>query len=210
MLLNNDTLVYQGWLNKLVAALYADDTIGIIGPLTGYKPANKEDSPHSLNLHNNLLPPEAALWSLEKINLELESHYKGQTADAPFVAFLCGLMRRSLIDKIGLLDTNYDFGMWDDVDYNIQVRKLGLKTVYLLDTCIFHAGRTTFTLIEAQENFNVGELLRKNKHYLDAKFQLGGYSSNALTRNKAAKNSIGLVTTNKDSWRSRIDHTKIG
>ncbi len=209
-LLNNDTLVYKGWLDKMTSALLANEDVGILGPLTGYKPPKKEDSPHSLNLHNGLLPPEATKWSLEKINLELESHYRGQLSEAPFVAFLCAIMRRSLIDKIGPLDTNYAFGMWDDVDYNIQVRKLGLRTVYLLDTCIYHAGRTTFTLIESTEGFNVGELLRTNKHYLDAKFSESSFSSNQMTQNKAAKNNLHLVTGNKNNWRSRIDRANFG
>jgi radical SAM superfamily enzyme YgiQ (UPF0313 family) len=74
MLLNNDTLVFPGWLDNLISALYADDTIGIIGPLTGYKPLNYEDSPHCLNLHKDLLPEEARDWALDKINVELKAN----------------------------------------------------------------------------------------------------------------------------------------
>jgi anaerobic magnesium-protoporphyrin IX monomethyl ester cyclase len=206
-LLNNDTLVYQGWLNKMIAALYADDQIGILGPLTGYKPLNHEDSPHCLNLHKDLLPEESRSWPLDKVNEQLEIGWKGQTTEAPFVAFLCALMRRELINKLGPLDPNFKFGMWDDVDYNMQVRKLGLKTVYLLDTCIYHRGRTTFDIIEKEENFNVGKLLRSNKHYLDAKWANGGIAPNQLTRNKLAKNHIRMVATG-NSWRDRLVRVK--
>jgi radical SAM superfamily enzyme YgiQ (UPF0313 family)/GT2 family glycosyltransferase len=207
MLLNNDTLVFNGWLDKLLRSLYSDDSIGIVGPLTGYKPKNQEDSPHSLNLHNGLLPEEATTWSFDKINKELESGYLGRTIDAPFVAFLAALMRRSLIDQIGALDPNFTMGMWDDVDYNMRVRNAGYRTVFAIDNCIYHQGRSTFNLVEKKEGLNVGALLRKNKYYLDAKHSGGTINPNQLTRNRHLRNqATNIATTN--SWRERIDRTK--
>jgi GT2 family glycosyltransferase len=84
--------------------------------------------------------------------------------------FLGHHIRRDVINRVGLLDTNYDMGMWDDLDYNLDTRKLGYKTVLALDTCIYHRGRSTFNLIEKKEKFNVNALLKKNRAYLDSKW----------------------------------------
>lgn len=36
VLLNNDTLVTENWLDNLMACLNSDDTIGMVGPMTNY------------------------------------------------------------------------------------------------------------------------------------------------------------------------------
>jgi radical SAM superfamily enzyme YgiQ (UPF0313 family) len=168
-LLNNDTEVTPGWLDKLLAILCANPEIGIIGPLTGYAEVGP-DSHHSLMLHDKLLPPDASTWGVQRCNEELEKAYPGRTYNTDFVAFLCAVIRRDVISRVGLLDTNYDMGMWDDLDYNLDTRKLGYKTVLALDTCIYHRGRSTFNLIEKKEKFNVNALLKKNRVYLDSKW----------------------------------------
>ncbi len=117
-------------------------------------------------------------------------------------------MRRSLVNEIGKLDPNFKMGMWDDVDYNMRVRNAGYKTVYLLDTCIYHRGRSTFDIVEKQEGLNVGELLRNNKHYLDHKHFGTPIPINALTNNRQLRNCASIIAT-KNSWRERADRTNL-
>jgi O-antigen biosynthesis protein len=174
--LNNDTEVTARWLEKLLNIL-RDPTIAIVGPLTGYGRLGP-DSQHSLTLHSGLLPPQSRSWPIEQINAELEKMYPDKIYKADFVAFLCAVIKREVIEMVTKsdpryasgLDTHYDMGMWDDLDYNLSVRKLGYKTVLALDTCIMHHGRSTFNLIQASEAFNVNALLKKNRAYLDSKF----------------------------------------
>ncbi len=206
MLLNNDTRVYKGWLDKLIRILWSDEKIGIVGPLTGYAPPSKEDSPHCLNLHKDLLPPEAREWNFEKLNEALENGYTGRTAEAPFVAFLAALIRREVINVIGPLDTNFKHGMWDDVDYNRNVRNIGYKCLYALDTVIYHRGRSTFNMIEKEEGFNVGKLLATNKEYLDRKWNdnvVLGVPKKSITASPTLS-----ILTRRNSWRSRIEKPK--
>jgi len=173
-LLNNDTIVSKGWLRKLVNALERDPEMGIIGSLTmpDSRGGGMMDSHHSLSLHNTLIPNMLSM-SMEEINRYLETHYSGRTSKTPFVAFLCAVLKREVIDKVGLLDSNYDFGMWDDNDYNIAARKLGYKCEFAIDTCIYHKGRSTFNLIQQTEGFDVNALLKKNRAYMDKKWNLG-------------------------------------
>lgn len=172
-LLNNDTLVSPNWLEKLIKILNASPKLGILGTLTEASTAIDPlhmDSHHSLSLHKDLVPNKGLGMTLADINKHLETHYSGHTYDISFVAFLCAVIKREVLDKIGLLDPNYAMGMWDDNDYNEATRRAGWETKIAIDTCIYHRGRSTFANIQAQENFNVDKLLRTNKKYLDTKW----------------------------------------
>lgn len=201
-LLNNDTVVSKNWLGKLVNALERDPKLGIVGSLTMPDPrgGGMMDSHHSLSLHNTLLSEETMRSDMETINYALEQGYGGRTVPATFVAFLCAVIKREVIDKVGPLDVNYEMGMWDDNDYNLATRKLGYKCEFAIDTCIYHKGRSTFTLIHAKEGFDVDALLRKNRAYMDKKWNLGRINYQAQIR--------GNHVPKKVSWRDKIAATR--
>jgi GT2 family glycosyltransferase len=202
-LLNNDTEVSNNWLSKLIATLNADPKLGIVGPLTQplpYSPNSEQyESHNSLILNPSFLPPTSKPLTLPEINAHLEKTYKGQTTSVPYVAFLCAVIKREIINKVGLLDTHYDMGMYDDNDYNLTARKLGYRTELAVDTCIYHQGRTTFKLIQKTENYDVQELLRKNFLYLNQKWNLTK-GRIVLGGSKANPQPDG----GRDNWRSRI------
>ncbi|MCJ7760545.1 glycosyltransferase, partial [Candidatus Bathyarchaeota archaeon] len=201
--LNNDTIVSKGWLDKLITTLSADDKLGILGPVTQPLPFDPQleryDSQHSLALHSSLLPKIYADLTLSDINEHLEKNYKGQTITISFVAFLCAVAKREVINKVGLLDTHYAMGMYDDNDYNLAARKLGYRTELASDTCIYHHGRTTFKLIEKVEKFDVKKLLRDNLLYLNQKW--------GLTRGRivlGGSRADPALSYRSNNWRSRI------
>lgn len=165
-LLNNDTVVSSRWMGKLIAALAANEKLGIVGPFTAY---HTHDSHHCLSLHSGILPPEAEGWDLETINRGMESRHAGKIHPINFVAFLCALIRREVIDKVGLLDANYSLGMYDDTDYNRAAQKAGFDVGLTMDTCIYHRGRSTFQILE-KDGLDVHQLLLKNKAYMDSKW----------------------------------------
>jgi GT2 family glycosyltransferase len=103
-----------------------------------------------------------------------------------------------VVNKVGLLDTNYALGMWDDNDYCIAAKKFGYDVKLLADICITHHGRTTFTLLQETENFNITYLMAKNKTYLDKKWRLG--ISNTVPRVSQLPNNI----VGKVSWRDKV------
>ena len=187
-LLNNDTVVSAGWLRKLTSALHASPDMGIVGAMTDYGKGVGMDSHHSLSLHSSLLPSNAKTWSLDKINRELEANFSGRTHPVQFVAFLCAVIKREVIDKVGHLDPNYTMGMWDDLDYNRLVQYEGYRTELVLDTCIKHYGRSTFTLLQLKENLNIDKLLQSNRQYLDRKWR-------KIDASRGLKADLGLNRT---------------
>jgi radical SAM superfamily enzyme YgiQ (UPF0313 family)/glycosyltransferase involved in cell wall biosynthesis len=198
-LLNNDTRVSSNWLEKLTTTLFKDTELGIIGALTQALKSSGVDSHHNLVLHNTLVPQMIQDRGLEDINRYLESRYSGRMASVSFVAFLCAVIKREVINKVGHLDPNYAMGMWDDNDYNIATRRAGYTTKLSIDTCIYHKGRSTFKIIQENENFDVDELLAKNKRYLDNKWGASDISiiSRAVYDTIDTTPGIGVLTPNR-------------
>jgi len=205
-LLNNDTEVPPNWLSKLTTTLYSDPKLGILGALTG--PPTKDyqyDSQHNISYrqrkYNEIFPN----WNdLSSFNESIESTNKGKTTNTEFVAFLCAVIKREVIDKVGLLDSNFEMGLWDDLDYNRATWKAGYTTALSLDTCIIHKGRATFKLIQG-EGFDLKPALKKNRGYLDRKWRdLRSPDVNdtiiisrAIYHSMGKKDDLGILTENR-------------
>ncbi len=178
-LLNNDTEVSPRWLEKLNNALCNNSKMGIVGALTG-PPAIKQryDSHHNIAYQQRArkMPVFPYYKNLIDFNKKIEEQLSGVIGKVDFVAFLCAVIKREVINKVGLLDTRFDMGMWDDCDYNRSVKKAGFTVGLSLDTCIIHHGRATFKELQKMENFDVDKLVKKNKKILDKKWKaVGGY-----------------------------------
>ena len=140
---------------------------------------------------------------LDITNKILEFYHPGRLLDISFVAFFCAVIKQEVINKVGLLDTNYALGMWDDNDYCIAARKFGYDVKLLADTCITHHGRTTFTLLQETENFNITELMAKNKAYLNKKWRLNTVTVVPKSSPSLSLNSRTIPISHK-SWRDKL------
>lgn len=191
-LLNNDTQVTDRWLEKLTTALYSAKDIGIVGPLTGPPSTNQHfDSHHNIAYIQQLKDtPNFPAWTdIVNFNLQMEGQ---PLRKVRFVGFFCALIKREVINKVGILDPNYAMGLWDDVDYSYRVQKAGYKTLLSLNTCIQHHGRATFSLIEQKEHFNVNVLLRKNLAYLEKTWgKIPLISTDTFIISRAIYNTLG-------------------
>jgi len=130
LLLNNDTYVDERFLTELIKVAESDEKIGILGPKMYYAE-----------------PPDV-FWSAGgKLNMYLEHWQRGtnendigqfeKIEDVDFIAGACMLIKRDVIEKIGLLPTEYFLG-WEDIDYCISAKKNGFKCVYVPTARIWH------------------------------------------------------------------------
>ncbi len=147
-LLNNDTLVTPRWLEKLVRHLKHNRKLGIVGPLTVSDSFEEMDSGQNI-AHQGTIRELPEFTNLIEFNRRLEKQHKGATSEPPdFIAFLCAVIKREVIDAVGYLDTNYSMGLWDDNDYDLAAKEAGYTSALALDTCIYHKGRSTFRLFD--------------------------------------------------------------
>lgn len=140
VLLNNDTVVPRGWLEPMIAHL-ADPTIGLVGPVTNFVGNEAR------------IPVDYA--SLDGMQAFADRHtqaHAGRVFDINVLAMFCVMIKRTVMERIGLLDERFGVGMFEDDDYSRRVQAAGLRTVCAEDAFVHHFGQAAFKkLIETGE-----------------------------------------------------------
>lgn len=133
LLLNNDVVVTYSWLDNLVKCLYSSDDIGAVGPLTN-RCSNYQAIPIR---YENL--DEMSTFA-KKFNV---SNPKKWEERLRLIGY-CFLMKKKIVDKIGLLDEIFTPGNCEDNDYSLRIRKAGFRLILCKDTFIHHFGSVSF------------------------------------------------------------------
>ncbi|MFH0730251.1 MAG: glycosyltransferase family 2 protein [Pseudomonadota bacterium] len=111
-LLNNDTEVTSGWLETLLDHLTLHPDIGIVNPASNQFKFTPEES--------SAAPPDSRILM------------NGATG-------FCMVFKRDITHKIGLFDTIYGRGYYEDTDFCYRARKmLGLRTAIVLNAFVYH------------------------------------------------------------------------
>jgi GT2 family glycosyltransferase len=135
-LVNNDTVVTKGWLGEMIKVAENSPRIGLINPSSntlGQKPENKE----SVEAYAEGLKKEAPLF----------------TEIGSAIGF-CMLIKREVIDKIGVFDEIYGMGNFEDTDYSRRAIKEGYIAVRSRRAYVFHDEGSSFGRDRAfDENF---------------------------------------------------------
>ncbi len=143
LLLNPDTLIRDGALDKMVTFMDAHPDVGVAGCRV-----ENEDGSLQLACRRSIPSPSVAFFRLTglsrlfphskrmaKYNLTYLDPTRSHEVDAVSGAFL--LIRRQAIDQIGLLDeTFWIYG--EDIDWCVRAKKAGWKVVYYPDAHILH------------------------------------------------------------------------
>ena len=121
ILLNNDTVVKPDFMEHLISAAQIED-VGIVGSKAYYYRTNKVQ------------------YLSGKINwlIGLNSNFRcDKLVEQDYVGYVCCLIKREVIEKIGYLDERYFFGI-EEFDYCPRAKKAGFKTVFQPDSVIWH------------------------------------------------------------------------
>lgn len=133
VLLNNDVTFTGRWLSKLIEILEANPDIGLICPVTDNIscPARWQRIARALRFRVTGSPAEY-----------FNSRPPGFLAGGFLVSFFCVAIRKTVIDKIGLLCEELPVGGSDD-DYCDRVREAGYKTAIAQNCFVYHVHRAT-------------------------------------------------------------------
>src|SRR5260221_2758489 len=138
LLLNNDTTVPTNLLDILVARMEKDETIGVVQPkIYLMDRAGYLDNAGSFFTKIGFLEH----WGFnKKDSREFEKEVEIFSAKGA-----CMLIRKDLIDKIGLFDDDY-FAYFEESDFCFRVWISGFKVLFFPKTFIYHkVGFTTKT-----------------------------------------------------------------
>ncbi len=134
LLLNNDTIVTKGWLKRMVDIAESDKNIGMVGPLSNAVSGVQIDK-------------EASYKTIEEMHqyaANKKEENKEKFFEFPRLAFLCTLIKRELIEKIGGLDERFTPGNFEDDDFSLRTQLAGYKTIVAQDVFIHHFGSVSF------------------------------------------------------------------
>lgn len=144
VLLNSDTIVTQGWLDRMVSCAQTDPKIGIVGPLSNTAswqsiPRIEEDGDWA----ENALPEGISVERMGKLVAEQSSRLY---PDLPFLNGFCLMVNRRLIEEIGLFDEDgFGEGYGEEDDYALRARKAGWKLALADDAYIYHAQSKSYS-----------------------------------------------------------------
>jgi len=129
LLLNNDTLVTENWLDNLLACLNSDEKIGMVGPMTNYISGDQK-----------IDVPYTDVADMPQFAREFNKSDPASWRRTDRLTGFCLLFRRELFENVGYFDEGFEIGNFEDDDYNIRVRILGKSLVMATDTFIHHFG----------------------------------------------------------------------
>ena len=122
VLLNNDTIVTDGWLSSLIALANLSPAIGLVGPVSNcgappqlvepvaYRVGPKKSLGSAGKAGSNWLVDVAAIDSFAS-TWRLEHKNKWKEADS--LGGFCLLIKRAALDRIGPLDKAVELGVFD-------------------------------------------------------------------------------------------------
>jgi GT2 family glycosyltransferase len=143
-LLNNDTVVTPGWLERLVAHLDRDGEVGLVGPVT-----------NSCGNEAALGTPYHDLDGMFAFARAQMDRVDDRPRDLDMLSLFCAAIPRRLWDELGGLDERYQVGMFEDDDLSVAVRRAGRRVVLARDVFVHHYGGATFALLSRRRYLRV-------------------------------------------------------
>ena len=134
LLLNSDTIVPKGWLERLERALLSADDIGMAGPMSNYVSGPQQISGLMFDAYDQI----------ESFSDDLARRNAGKATPVDRLVGFCVLIREAAFRAVGLLDESFGIGCYEDDDYGIRVRGAGYRLCMAKDAFVFHYGSRTF------------------------------------------------------------------
>lgn len=139
LLLNSDTLVYDGAIETLIRVLEQRPDVGLIGPRIEWPDGAPQNTCYRFrtpiteflvgaktDVFTRMFPRHVAAMPVPE-----------QECEPDWTSFACCLIRREVIDQVGLLDEGY-FMYFDDIDYCRRARDIGWKVLHYPSARIIH------------------------------------------------------------------------
>lgn len=153
-LVNNDTVFPARTLDALLNVIAAVPTdVAMLGPVT-----------NAAGNGQRLWKPDANHAEWLEIGRWLNEHPSHQLMPTYRCDFFCIAIRHDAWDQLGGLDTAFGLGYYEDFDFSLRLRAVGLAQMITEDVFVLHAGSATF-----QGSRDARTLIKRNKRLLQSK-----------------------------------------
>jgi GT2 family glycosyltransferase len=144
VLLNSDTVVTYGWLERIVACGESDERIGILGPLSNAAshqsiPELRDRDGWATNPLPSFLTPDGLAKLLERVSPRSRPRL-------PFVNGFCYVVKRAVFEAIGYFDEeSFPSGYCEENDFSFRAARAGFELAVADDSYVFHAKSRSYT-----------------------------------------------------------------
>ena len=134
VLVNNDTVVTEGWLGRMLTVFERHPEVGLVGPVSNYV-SGPQLVPNAKYADMQQMQRFARRWAKQ---------HDGRLEETPRLVGFCLAMRRGVVDRIGGLDERFGSGNFEDDDFCLRALAAGFKAAIAKDVFIHHTGSQTF------------------------------------------------------------------
>ncbi len=131
LLLNNDVILTDGWLSRMLDIAESDERIGVVAPCTNHASGRQVVTFGGTEDNDE---------GIQQFAKDLLLKYAGKRISVGRIIGFCMLIKREVLFKVGVLDEMFGPGGYEDYDYCMRVKHEGYNIVIALDTFIFHIG----------------------------------------------------------------------
>jgi len=124
-LLNNDLSFTPGWLEELLRVAQTDGSIGLVNPAS-----------------NTFGHPEPSRFSPAVFAQRMRER-QGVVSEIGMCIGFCLLIKREVLDRVGLLTEDVECIFFEDEDYSMRAQEAGFRCVVAEGTYVHHAEHAT-------------------------------------------------------------------
>ena len=132
LLLNSDTVVLPGFLEKIEQAFEADPRAGVVNAVSNW--AN----------WTRICASIPAGYTVFELADHVDRMARDRLADIYNASGFCFAVRRALFDSLGLFDEAYGMGYWEEADFCMRAAEAGWRIVVKENLYVYHHGWGTF------------------------------------------------------------------
>jgi len=159
VLLNNDTIVTRGWITSFVKHMENDATLGMAGAVT-----NAIGNEQKIQVYYQDTT-ELKLFAHEYTNMKMGEEY----SDIDRIPLFATIIRGDILRTIGMLDSSYKVGMFEDDDFSMLVRRNDYRITTCEDVFVHHVSNASFKKLTEGE---YTEIFNKNKEIYEKKWNV--------------------------------------
>ncbi|MCG3769911.1 MAG: putative mycofactocin biosynthesis glycosyltransferase MftF [Nitrosomonadaceae bacterium] len=160
VLLNSDTEVPQGWLQRLERQAYSYDSVGTVTPLS-----NNATICNYPDLGGDDIPVG---YTFQDLDTAARLANSGLSVEIPTAVGFAMYIKRRCLDDVGMFDEEtFGLGYGEENDFSLRATEKGWKHLLALDTLVYHKGEVSFGKNSPSRQKALSSLLGKFPNYLE-------------------------------------------
>lgn len=213
ILLNNDTVVSENFVERMILAANNNLSFGVLGPLV-----YSMEKPNEVTMEGTLFnrPGYNGFFPPQHIGIRISDMPKIEETD--LVNGCCLMAREEVFNQIGLIDERF-FLLHEESDFCLRAKEKGWKCGIIAEPLLWHKGAATFNRSEKSLRYYYGSrnlwlLLKKHagktqksRGWLASILQYLRYTHYmcCLAKERGSKSNVAaLIDGISDGWMGRF------